>query len=67
MLVLCRLQLDKAAADASEYKAGYDKVLADSAEQKAQVCRLEACGRVKIEYRLPTAGLLLLETWCLSQ
>jgi hypothetical protein len=34
---LCCLQLDKAAADANEYKAGYDKVLADSAEQKAQV------------------------------
>jgi hypothetical protein len=38
-LALCCLQLDKAAADASEYKAGYDKVLADSADQKAQVCR----------------------------
>jgi hypothetical protein len=33
----CCLQLDKAAADASEYKAGYDKVLADTWEQKAQV------------------------------
>jgi hypothetical protein len=38
LLALLRLQLDKAAADANEYKAGYDKVLADSAEQKAQVC-----------------------------
>lgn len=33
----CCLQLDKAAADANEYKAGYDKVLADTFEQKAQV------------------------------
>ena len=33
----CCAQLDKATADASEFKAGYDKVLADSVEQKAQV------------------------------
>jgi hypothetical protein len=31
------LQLDKAAADAAEYKAGYDKLLVDTSEQKAQV------------------------------
>lgn len=36
LFLLC-LQLDKAAADASEYKAGFDKVVADSVEQKAQV------------------------------
>lgn len=31
------LQLDKATADAAEYKAGFDKALADGVEQKAQV------------------------------
>jgi len=36
------LQLDKASADANEYKAGYDKVMADSVEQKAQVSSVHA-------------------------
>jgi hypothetical protein len=31
------LQLDKAAADAAEFKAGFDKLTADNWEQKAQV------------------------------
>jgi hypothetical protein len=34
------LQLDKAAADAAEFKAGYDKLTVDNWEQKAQVGRL---------------------------
>jgi hypothetical protein len=33
------LQLDKVAADAAEFKAGYDKLTADNWEQKAQVRR----------------------------
>jgi hypothetical protein len=37
--VLCLLQLDKVAADAAEFKAGYDKLTADNWEQKAQVRR----------------------------
>lgn len=37
--VLPLLQLDKAAADASEFKAGFDKLLVDTVEQKAQVRR----------------------------
>lgn len=36
-LLLCPLQLDKVTADAAEYKAGFDKAVADGAEQKAQV------------------------------
>jgi hypothetical protein len=38
--ILClfvRLQVEKAAADATHLKAEYDKLLADSTEQKAQV------------------------------
>lgn len=31
------LQLDKATADAAEFKAGFDKMLVDNSEQKAQV------------------------------
>jgi hypothetical protein len=31
------LQLDKATADAAEFKAGFDKMVVDSVEQKAQV------------------------------
>jgi hypothetical protein len=31
------LQLDKATADAAEFKAGYDKLAVDTVEQKAQV------------------------------
>jgi hypothetical protein len=30
-------QLDKATADAAEFKAGYDKAIYDNFEQKAQV------------------------------
>jgi hypothetical protein len=30
-------QLDKATADAAEFKAGYDKLTVDAVEQKAQV------------------------------
>jgi hypothetical protein len=31
------MQLDKATADAAEYKAGFDKAVYDNFEQKAQV------------------------------
>jgi hypothetical protein len=34
----CDPQLDKATADAAEFKAGYDKAVYDNFEQKAQVC-----------------------------
>jgi hypothetical protein len=36
------LQLDKAAADAAEFKAGYDKYAADAAEYKAGIDKLSA-------------------------
>jgi hypothetical protein len=36
------LQLDKAAADAAEYKAGYDKLMVDTSEQKAQLDKAAA-------------------------
>jgi hypothetical protein len=40
---LCSLlQLDKATADAAEYKAGYDKVSADAAEFKAGYDKVSA-------------------------
>ena len=32
-----KAQLDKATADAAEFKAGYDKLTVDAVEQKAQV------------------------------
>ena len=34
---LTRSQLDKATADAAEFKAGFDKAVYDNAEQQAQV------------------------------
>lgn len=36
------MQLDKAAADAIEYKAGYDKLLVDNAEQQAAMDKATA-------------------------
>lgn len=39
LFFFCWLQYDKAAADAAEYKAGFDKLLVDSTEQKAQYDR----------------------------
>jgi outer membrane murein-binding lipoprotein Lpp len=36
------LQLDKATADAAEFKAGYDKYAADAAEYKAGIDKLSA-------------------------
>jgi len=35
-------QLDKAAADAAEFKAGYDKLQVDSCEQQAQLAKAAA-------------------------
>jgi len=40
--VLPWLQFDKCAADATEYKAGYDKLLVDNFEQKAQLDKAAA-------------------------
>jgi hypothetical protein len=36
------MQLDKAAADAAEYKAGFDKLLVDTSEQKAELDKAAA-------------------------
>jgi hypothetical protein len=36
------MQLDKAAADAVQYKAGFDKLLVDTQEQKAQLDKAAA-------------------------
>jgi hypothetical protein len=41
-MLVCLLQLDKAAADAAEYKAGYDKYAADAAEFKAGYDKVSA-------------------------
>jgi ribosomal protein S26 len=38
----CILQLDKAAADAAEFKAGFDKLAIDNLEQQAQLDKAAA-------------------------
>jgi hypothetical protein len=62
------LQFDKATADAAEFKAGFDKLVVDAVEQKAQV-RLNVEGwrcRISTSLKQPDAAAAAIENGCLS-